>query len=111
MSPHSEEVIRALSVVVFGQRHRLELMTAVARSEDGIVCLKDLAEEQRVSSSSLQKPLKDLLSAGLLSALPSGDSKRRYYQRTPSAAWEFAVELVERFSEAEDGQPDHSRPK
>ena len=89
------EAIRELSVVMFGQRLRLEIMARIAASEDGIVCLKDLASDLGASPSSVQKPLKDLVAAGLLTPLPAGDSKRRFYQRTPSSGWGFASELVD----------------
>jgi hypothetical protein len=80
--------------VLFGQRYRLEVMVAIASSTDGIVCLTDLARELDVVVSNLQKPLRDLLLAGLLTRLPSGDSKRRFYQRNASLAWAFAVEIA-----------------
>jgi DNA-binding MarR family transcriptional regulator len=93
VSLSSDEAVRALSQVLFGQRYRLELMVAIASSPDGLVCLKDLAAELSVTPSNLQKPLRDLVAADLLSRMPSGDSKRRYYRRNDSLAWAFAVEM------------------
>jgi DNA-binding transcriptional ArsR family regulator len=87
--------VQELSGFMFGQRYRLEVMLLIAESE-GIVCLKELADALNVSPSNLQRPIKDLLAAGLLGALPPGDSKRRFYQRVESSAWEFALELVAR---------------
>jgi hypothetical protein len=93
VSASSLDHVRALSQVLFGQRYRLELMVAIA-SSDGVVCLTDLARQLDVTVSNLQKPLRDLTLAGLLSRLPSGDSKRRYYRRNVSLAWAFAVEVA-----------------
>jgi DNA-binding IclR family transcriptional regulator len=83
-----------MSEVLFGQRYRLEVMIAIASSEDGLVCLTDLAKQLELTASNLQHPLRDLVRCGLLSRLPPGDSKRRYYQRNQSLAWAFAVEVA-----------------
>lgn len=91
----SPEQVRALSLVLFGQRYRLEVMVAIGRSADGIVCLTDLSRDLGVTTSNLQNPLRDLVAAGLLSRLPSGDSKRKFYRRNTSLAWQFAVEMAE----------------
>lgn len=94
-SAHPNERLRALSQAAFGQRYRLELMLAVADSSDGIVCLSDLAGTLGVAISNLQQPLKALLTTGLLSPLPAGDSRRKFYIRNASAAWQWARELQE----------------
>jgi hypothetical protein len=85
--------LRDKSQVAFGQRYRLELMLAVAASDDGIVCLTDLARQLDVSISNLQGPLRAMISAGLLTPLPRGDSQRKFYIRNPSAGWTWAHEL------------------
>jgi DNA-binding MarR family transcriptional regulator len=94
VSSERQEHIRALSEVLFGQRYRLEAMVAIASAPDGLVCLIDLAQQLGLTPSNLQKPLRDLTKCGLLSRLPPGDSKRRYYQRQESLAWAFAVEIA-----------------
>lgn len=88
------ETLRETSRVVFGQTHRLEVMLAVARSDDGIVCLTEVAKVLSVSVSSLQKPFQALIHARLLSPLPDVDSRYRFYARNPSAAWAWAEELA-----------------
>lgn len=91
------EQIRLLSDVLFGQRYRLELMVAVADSPSGKVCLSDLAEELgHRGVSNIQAPLRDLVRAGLLTRLPDGDSRRKWYRRESSAAWDFAREAATR---------------
>jgi DNA-binding transcriptional ArsR family regulator len=91
--------------VAFGQRYRLELMLAVAESEDGIVCLTDLAKLLDISISNLQGPLRALIGAGLLTALPRGDSRRKFYIRNPSAAWTWANELRNQTAESINTNP------
>ena len=88
------ETLRETSRQVFGQAHRLEVMLAVARSDDGIVCLTELAKALEVSVSSLQKPFQALVHARLISPLPDADSRYRFYTRNPSAAWAWAEELA-----------------
>lgn len=93
--PDRLQRLRALSQVAFGQRYRLELMLAVADAQDGIVCLTDLAHTLNVTISNLQQPLKALVATGLLSPLPAGDSRRKFYIRNPSSAWAWAKELAD----------------
>ncbi|WP_301150312.1 ArsR family transcriptional regulator [Mycobacterium simiae] len=102
---HSERV-QELSAAVFGQRHRLALMAAIAQSEDGVVNPTDLVESLRLrAQSSLQGPLNSLLAAGLVTRI-SGIGDRVYYRREASAAWAFALELLTRAlrEEAQLGQ-------
>jgi DNA-binding transcriptional ArsR family regulator len=94
VSPAKSEHLRAVSEVLFGQRYRLEVMVAIASSQDGLVCLTDLAKDLELTPSNLQNPLRDLVRCGLLSRLPPGDSKRRYYRRNESLAWPFVVEMA-----------------
>lgn len=102
MSSETLASLRALSQAAFGQRYRLELMLAVASSADGIVCLTDLARELDVSISNLQQPLKSLVAVGLLSPLPLSESRRKFYIRNESSAWQWAAELA---AMAEAAQP------
>jgi DNA-binding transcriptional ArsR family regulator len=88
--------VQALSESVFGQRHRLAIMAAIAQSEDGMVNPTDLVETLGMrAQSSIQKPLTSLVEAGLLTRI-SGFQGRVYYRRNDSAAWDFAVELLRR---------------
>lgn len=93
MAPAEVEQLRVLSRAAFGQAYRLEVMLAVADSGDGLVSLTDLARALDQSPSNIQGPLRSLVSVGLLSDVPSGDSKRKYYIRNPSAAWDWAREM------------------
>ncbi|MGW4587751.1 hypothetical protein ACWEKJ_10520 [Amycolatopsis thermoflava] len=95
MTEMDAERLRQVSQHAFGQRYRLELMLAIAETDDGIVCLTDLAKTLDVTISNLQSPLRALVSTGLVSPLPRGDSRRKFYIRNPSAAWAWAQELSE----------------
>ena len=81
---------------MFGQRHRLALMAAIAQSDDGIVNPSELAETLGMrAQSSIQVPLKRLVDAGLITRI-SGFEGRVYYRREDSHAWTFALELLSR---------------
>jgi predicted transcriptional regulator len=85
--------VQELSSVVFGQKHRLAVMVAIARS-DGLVNPSDLAAELNFrAQSAIQAPLKDLQSAGLISR--QDGMGRVYYRRNPHALWSAALELLE----------------
>lgn len=85
--------LRQISRHAFGQAYRLELMLAVADQPDGLVSLTELAANIGVAPSNLQGPLKCLVETGLVSELPRGDSRRKFYLRNDSAAWAWASEL------------------
>jgi len=88
------ERLRAVSRVAFGQTHRLELMLAVLRIEDGVCTLTDLATLLDVPVSSLQRPFEALVDLELIRPIPDGETRMRFYFRTPSAAWDWARELA-----------------
>nr|WP_230589291.1 MarR family transcriptional regulator [Mycobacterium kansasii] len=92
----SSPQVQELSEIMFGQRHRLALMVAIAQSDDGIVNPTELAEALGMrAQSSLQAPLKRLVDAGLITRI-SGIEGRVYYRREESQAWGFALELLSR---------------
>lgn len=102
MSPARLEAVRTLSRALFGQTYRLEVMLAIARSETGLVTLTELATDLDVAVSNLQKPLGSLAAAGLIAPLPQGDSRRKFYIRNDSLAWEWVEELDTRVAEHVD---------
>ncbi|WP_179476085.1 MarR family transcriptional regulator [Mycolicibacterium vinylchloridicum] len=86
------ERVQELSSIVFGQKHRLAVMAAIAQS-DGLVNPSDLAEELNFrAQSAIQAPLKDLQSAGLITR--QDGMGRVYYRRNPHALWNAALELL-----------------
>ncbi|WP_200825562.1 hypothetical protein [Kibdelosporangium aridum] len=103
--------LRELSRAAFGQRYRLELMLAVADSSDGIVCLTDLARALDVTVSNLQQPLMALVAVGLLTPLPRNDSRRRFYLRNPSSAWQWAAELYASCEDSAGSESERDRAR
>lgn len=93
MTDDEVEVLRELSRAAFQQRYRLEVMLAVADSEDGLVSLTDLATRLGLPASNVQGALRSLIDTGLLTELPQGDSRRKFLLRSNSAAWDWAREL------------------
>ena len=62
--------VQKLSTVVFGQKHRLATMAAIAQG-DGLVNPTDLAIELGFpAQSAVQIPLRDLAEAGLITRQP-----------------------------------------
>ncbi|WP_396932147.1 ArsR family transcriptional regulator [Mycolicibacterium sp.] len=86
------ERVQELSSIVFGQKHRLAVMAAIAQS-DGLVNPSDLAAELNFrAQSAIQAPLKDLQAAGLITR--QDGMGRVYYHRNPHTLWNAALELV-----------------
>lgn len=84
--------MQELSAIVFGQKHRLAIMAAIAQS-DGLVNPTDLAAELEFrAQSALQQPLQSLTNAGLLTR--QDGMGRVYYRRNPHSLWEAALELL-----------------
>lgn len=84
--------VQELSSVVFGQKHRLAVMAAIAQS-DGVVNPTDLAADLGFrAQSAIQQPLKDLTTAGLITR--EDGMGRVYYRRNQHAIWEAVVELL-----------------
>ena len=84
--------VQELSRIVFGQKHRLAVMAAIAQS-DGVVNPTDLAHELGFKAqSAIQQPLHDLTTAGLLTR--EDGMGRVYYRRNPHTLWAAAIELL-----------------
>lgn len=84
--------VQELSSIVFGQKHRLAIMAAIAQS-DGLVNPTDLAAELNFrAQSAVQQPLKDLTAAGLITR--EDGMGRVFYRRNPHALWAAALELL-----------------
>jgi hypothetical protein len=88
--------IRERSRALFGgAQYRLEVGAAIADG-DGVVCIKDLAQElgDPPGAGSVNTELKVLERAGLLVRAPRERGERRVYlMRQPSAYWKLCQEL------------------
>jgi DNA-binding MarR family transcriptional regulator len=87
--------LRRMSRAAFGQQYRLEVMLAAARDSDGLVCLTDMARDLDLPLSNVQGALRSLVAVGLLTEMPPGDSRRKFYLRNTSAAWQWAEEMAQ----------------
>ncbi|WP_192887017.1 ArsR family transcriptional regulator [Mycobacterium sp. MFM001] len=84
--------VQELSAAMFGQRHRLAVMAAIAQS-DGMINPSELVEALGFrAQSSIQKALTSLVETHLVTRISVHG--RVYYKREPSAAWDFALELL-----------------
>jgi hypothetical protein len=84
--------VQKLSTVVFGQKHRMATMAAIA-SGDGLVNPTDLAVELGFpAQSAVQAPIRDLTEAGLITR--QDGMGRVYYRRNPHPIWDAALELL-----------------
>ena len=93
---------RRLSALLFGNRHKLELLGALAAAEDGRVNLSLLAARQEVPASVYYGPIKDLITAGLAERLLLTDGdRRRWYARIDHELWECVRNLVGHVSSLE----------
>ncbi|MFE2750531.1 hypothetical protein ACFXGA_00855 [Actinosynnema sp. NPDC059335] len=87
---------RRASLLVFGNRYKLELLAALATAGQEGVNLSALADEQGVSASVYYGPVEDLLQAGLAEKLPRQlPDRRRWYRRTEGAVWQSLRTLAE----------------
>jgi DNA-binding MarR family transcriptional regulator len=91
--------LRSLSRALFGgAQYRLEVGCAIAEG-DGLVCIKDLAEQlgDPPSAGSVNAELKILERAGLLVRVPREKGERRIYlARQDSVYWSLCQELASR---------------
>jgi len=77
-----------MSAVLFGNRHKLELLVALAEAGNEGVNLSTLSDTQGVSPSVYYGPIKDLISVGLAERLGRVSNDRRcWYRRRHSGFW------------------------
>ena len=94
MLPAQDLELQGRSRVLFGQAHRLAVMHAIAQS-DGLFNPGDMAAELGFrAQSSIQDPIRDLVSAGLISRRDNPEGRRTYYARNESKVWEWIEEAV-----------------
>ncbi|MFF3990578.1 hypothetical protein ACFY0B_39200 [Streptomyces sp. NPDC001797] len=83
MPQRDVERLREVSVRVFGNRYRAELMWALASAGERGVCLGDLAVARDAPASVYQAPIRSLVEAGLAERLPrTPGERRRWYRRS-----------------------------
>src|SRR5690242_19024016 len=86
---------RRVSAVLFGNRHKLELLAALAEAGDEGVNLSQLSEAQGVKPSVYYGPLRDLMRAGLVDRLGrKSDDRRCWYGRRQNRFWDCVRSLA-----------------
>jgi DNA-binding IclR family transcriptional regulator len=92
-----------VSVILFGNRHRLELLAALANTAEDGVSLTQLALARGVSASVYYAPLRDLMSLGLVirREAPDPRDRRRWYHRSEHRLWDSVRALVDALTEVE----------
>lgn len=88
------EQLRHFSKLVFGNKDRLEVAAAIARSPDGFVNATDLQRELQLAQSRVRNQLVAFAEAGLLSTFPKAGPKL-WYQRLDSPLWDTCLALYE----------------
>lgn len=90
--------------MVLGNRHRLELLAALAEAGDEGVNLSLLSDDQDVKASVYYAPIKDLMNMGLVDRVGWVDGKHRCrYRRRQSAIWDAVTALARAAAEFEAG--------
>jgi DNA-binding IclR family transcriptional regulator len=86
--------LREKSKALFGNRDRLEVLAAIARSQDAAVNATDLALELGILNPRVRTQLIALAEAGLLAPAPTEDVKRWYVKRE-SPFWGGCLDLLD----------------
>lgn len=95
---------RRMSVLVFGNRHKLDLLAALAEAGEGGVSVSMLAERHGVAASVYYAPLTDLIEAGMVTRLdPVPRERRRWYVRVEHRVWASVRALTQDLAELEAG--------
>lgn len=95
LSPAQKERLRDLSKIVFGNKDRLEVAVAVARSPDGVVNATDLHEEIGLAQSRVRNQLVAMAEARLLVVASSSTDVKRWYRREDSPFWQLCCSLYD----------------
>ncbi len=93
--------VRDLSRLVFGQDHKLAVLLVFVRA-DGPMTIGDVTSAVGArNTSSLQRPMQDLLRVGFISESASSvaTDRARRYEKSDSAVWALAEELYAKVDE------------
>ncbi|MFI6061385.1 hypothetical protein [Streptomyces sp. NPDC051286] len=94
------EGLRELSVSLFGNRYRAEVLLALAQADDRGVSMGDLATSHGISASLYQAPIHALVQAGLAVSLPQdpGERRKRYRRSDDDELWQYLTGLLRRLA-------------
>jgi Fic family protein len=94
LSPDALERLREQTKKLYGNRHRLEVVVAVARTNE-IFYLHEIAEVTGIADSPVRSILRDIVDAGLLKDLEGKRGSAKFYERLPSPYWTVAELVLE----------------
>lgn len=90
----ARDLVRARSKALFGNRDRLDVAIAVARSHDSAVNATDLAKETGLINTRVRAQLLAFAEADLLSEIqPAGGELKRWYRRNDNPFWQACLDL------------------
>jgi hypothetical protein len=93
-APHHVEV-RRFSRALFGNRHKLEILAAIARS-DRLFYVQAIADETGIPGPTVRPVVKDIVDV-LVRELPAVGSATapRYHEKLEHPIWQMAVDLLD----------------
>jgi DNA-binding transcriptional ArsR family regulator len=89
----SRERLRSMSKLLLGNRDRLEVGVAVARSRDGLVNATDLGLALGIAQPRVRNQLVALERAGLLDRMPKSGDVKQWFRRRSSPFWDVCLVL------------------
>lgn len=100
MPQSPSEGMRELSVSLFGNRYRAEVLLALAQADDRGVCMGDLAASYGISASLYQAPIQALVRAELAVRLPQdpGERRKHYRRSDDNELWQYLEGLLRRLA-------------
>ncbi len=87
------EYLRSQSKLLLGNRDRLEVGMAIARSKSDMVNAVDLSYAVGLPNNRVRAQLRALTTVGLLQEMPRDGSGRVWYVRCVSGFWDACLEL------------------
>lgn len=94
------ERVRARSKALFGNRDRIDVAVAIARSHDDAVNATDLAAETGLINTRVRSQLLAFAEVGLLTEVPpTGGELKRWYVRQDSPFWKTCLDLHRKWTE------------
>ncbi len=101
LTPEAREQLREQSKGLFGNKDRLDVLLAIADSDDGMVNATDLEHEIGLINSRVRAQLRALVKVGLLSEVDTGQDKKRWYIRSDSSFWQACQDLYTDWTRSE----------
>jgi hypothetical protein len=91
----SQQAARRISKLLLGSRYRLEVASAIAQADPGVVHVHEVAAGLGLTDNLVRLEFEHFEEAGVLFRLdrPQGQ-QRQYFERMPSAYWQLVRALL-----------------